>query len=246
MRALVVYLVAGASVIAMACSASGAGGREVNITQVVGGCTPTVIDATPGEKLNLVVRNDSGKDYEIEGIDGAKLEEMIVPDGRKRSVGYGVPDSGGVSKIKCYIPGGVATIIEVRAGGSTDSGSERPGGQGEGEQSPAGGEPGATVNVALDEFTVEPDRASVPAGRVEFVAVNRGDEVHELYVLRFKDGAAFAVAGEIESIAPGESGSMTLDLPAGEYQLACLIVPGEAGSTADHYKEGMHTEFTVK
>lgn len=39
---------------------------------------------------------------------------------------------------------------------------------------------------------------------------------------------------------------VTLNLAAGRYQLACLIVPGEAGSTTDHYQEGTHTDFTVE
>jgi hypothetical protein len=109
-------LASGAALLILGCGASGAGGREVNITQADDGCTPTSIEATPGEKLNLVVKNDTGDIYEIEGIEGAKLEEVIVPEGRTRSIGYDVPDSGGTSKVKCYVPGGPATIIEVRAG----------------------------------------------------------------------------------------------------------------------------------
>jgi uncharacterized cupredoxin-like copper-binding protein len=52
--------------------------------------------------------------------------------------------------------------------------------------------------------------------------------------------------GEVEDIDPGSGGSVTINLAAGKYQLACLIVPGEAGSTVDHYQQGMHTDFTVK
>jgi uncharacterized cupredoxin-like copper-binding protein len=52
--------------------------------------------------------------------------------------------------------------------------------------------------------------------------------------------------GEIEDIDPGAGGSIVIDLPAGDYQLACVLVPGEAGSTVDHYQQGMWTEFTVE
>ena len=69
------------AVVVTACSSSGAGGRPVDIAQADDGCTPTVITATPGEKLKLVVHNTSGKDYEVEGIDGTKLEELVIPCG---------------------------------------------------------------------------------------------------------------------------------------------------------------------
>ena len=72
MRTLLgVCLAIGGMLALAACGSSGEGGRKVNITQADEGCTPTSIEATAGEKLNLVVKNDSGGDYEIEGIDGA-------------------------------------------------------------------------------------------------------------------------------------------------------------------------------
>ncbi len=106
----------GLLVLAAACASSGKGGREVQITQRDDGCTPTSIQVAPGEKLKLVVKNESGKDYEIEGVDGTNLEEVIVPKGRTRSPGYTVPSGEGTHKLKCYVPGGVSTIIELRAG----------------------------------------------------------------------------------------------------------------------------------
>ncbi len=240
MRTLLgICLAIGASLALAACGSSGEGGRDVNITQADEGCTPTAIDATAGEKLNLVVKNDSGKDYEIEGIDGAKLEEVIVPEGRTRSIGYSVPDSGGVTKLKCYVPGGASTIIEVRAGEGADVEST----DGSASVTPDASAD-STVTVTLGEYTVEPDSSSIEAGKIQFVAENLGQEIHELYVLKVKDNG-YDVVGEIENVAPGESGAMTLDVVAGDYQLACLIAPGEAGSTVDHFKEGMYTDFRV-
>jgi uncharacterized cupredoxin-like copper-binding protein len=234
-------LTAGAALLLLGCGASGAGGREVNITQTDDGCTPTSVEATPGEKLNLKVKNETGDIYEIEGIDGAKLEEVIVPEGRTRSIGYNVPDSGGTTKLKCYVPGGASTIIEVNAGegptGDVDAGEPTT----ESEALVAD----SAVVVLLDEYTVEPGRASLEAGNIEFEAVNEGKEIHELYVLKVREGG-YDVVGEIENIAAGDSGKMTLALEAGEYQLACLIVPGEANSTVDHFKKGMHTDFEVE
>lgn len=243
LRTVVLLCLALAAIAAAACSSSGAGGREIDVTQSDDGCSPATIEATPGEKLNLKVKNDTSKDYEVEGIEGTNLEEVIIPGDRTREVGYNVPDGGGTFKIKCYVPGGTSTIIEVRAGvGGSPSASAG------GSTSPsAAAAADTTVTVGLKEFEVTPSVASVNAGSIEFDASNNSTTmVHELAVLRVKDDGTFENMGEVEDIDPGSGGSVVIDLTAGKYQLACLIVPGEAGSTVDHYEEGMHTEFTVK
>jgi len=103
--------------LAVACGSSGEGGREVRITQAQEECSPTLIDASPGEKLNLVVTNDSDKEpYELEGEGGTKLEEIIVPEGKTREVGFDVPQDAGTYELKCYVPGDIETIIEVQVG----------------------------------------------------------------------------------------------------------------------------------
>jgi plastocyanin len=98
-----------------ACGSSGAGGREIDITQRDDGCTPTAVSVSPGEKLNFVVKNDSSKDSEIEGVEGTSLEELEIPEGKTRSAGYDVPKGAGTHKVKCYQPDGVSTIIELSA-----------------------------------------------------------------------------------------------------------------------------------
>jgi len=100
--------------LSVACGSSGEGGREVRITQGQDKCTPKTIEATPGEKLNLVVTNDSDKEpYELEGEGGTKLEEIIVPEGKTREVGFDVPEEAGSYELKCYVPGDIETIIDV-------------------------------------------------------------------------------------------------------------------------------------
>ena len=235
--------------LAAACSSAGEGGRQVQITQADQGCTPASVQVTPGEKLQLVVENVTGKTYEVEGIDGTQLEEVLVPEGRTRTVGYTVPDQAGTYKVKCYSPGDVSTIIELRAGGGGgDSQLDTTAtGAGPTKQGVTLGEADTTVSVKLADFSVTPDKASVSAGRVKFTAENLSDSlVHELAVLKVKDNGSFDVIGEIEDIPAGDAGSVVLELTAGAYQLACLIVPGEAGSTVDHYTEGMHTDFLVE
>jgi len=238
-----VLLCLGLSVVC-ACSSSGEGGRQIDVTQADDGCTPKTIDATPGEKLDLKVTNNTGKDYEVEGINGTNLEEVIIPGDRTRDIGFSVPSEGGLSEIKCYVPGDVSTIIQVQAAGGSGSPSASAVGTASSDPSSSASE---TVSVGLKEFEVTAGVSTVNAGTVKFTAKNNSSEmVHELAVLRVKDDGSFENMGEVEDIDPGASGEVTIDLAKGKYQLACLITPGEAGSTVDHYKQGMHTDFEVK
>lgn len=181
--------------------------------------------------------------YEIEGIEGTNLEEVLVPEGLTRSIGYSVPEGDSISKVKCYVPGGASTIIEIRAGpGAVSTGRDDAT-----ERETEAPQAAATVAVSLIEYKVTPDVDNVDAGMVQFKATNDSKSmVHELAILKVKSDGSLQALGEIEHIDPGASGNMTVDLEPGRYQLACLLVPGEAGSTKDHYHEGMWTWFTVK
>ena len=248
-RATLPAVLAGLVALAIACSTGVGGGREVRITQQDDGCTPATVSVRPGEKLKLVVKNDAGKFFEIEGIEGTALEEVIIPEGRTREMGYTVPKNQGVYKLKCYSPGDVTTIIELKAEGEPVAGDDSGDGQGDqdGDTSPGDAAPADdTVQVDLSDFTVQPDKTSVKAGNIEFVASSRGEMVHELAVLRVMENGSFENMGELENLPAGESGTITVRLQAGEYQLACLIAAGEAGSDVDHYKQGMHTQFVVE
>ncbi len=107
--------------------------------------------------------------------------------------------------------------------------------------------PTDTVTVRLTSYVVAPDKPSVAAGPVKFVATNASPEhVHELAVLRIKDDRTLQNGGEIEDLKPNTAGEIVLDLPKGKYELACLLAAGEEGSTVDHYKEGMKVAFEVR
>lgn len=240
--------IAAAAPFAAACSGDDADRRTVRIVQADDACTPGVIDAKAGEKLRFEVKNEGKKDHEVEGIDGTKLEELLVPAGRTRKIDYTVPGKEGVSKIKCYIPGGSSTIIEVRASGqAAGAGDEEEGDGGGAGTRITDKTPLDTIHVRLSDYKVEPERpAANVSGPIKFTAENASaTEVHELAVLRVLPDGGFENTGEIEDLDPGTSGEITLDLPAGKYVLACVIVPGEAGSKVDHYAEGMHTDFVV-
>jgi len=91
----------------------------------------------------------------------------------------------------------------------------------------------AAVRVRLSEWKVEVSSAAVPAGPVQFVAVNAGTIPH-----------AFEVEGrgierETAVIQPGDSAELTVDLRAGKYELYCPV------GDDSHKKLGMVTDLTV-
>ena len=246
-----VVAAAGLVVLSAACTSSGVGGRKVEITQKDDGCSPTAIAVTPGEKLNLVVKNASSSDaYEVEGIEGTNLEEFVVHKGKTLSVGYTIPEGASTHKVKCYVPAGKSTIIELIASGESGAAGPTQAASvaGSAPATPSNQkQPDTTVAVGLASYTVTPDKMSVKAGAIRFVATNTSkDAVHELAVLKIKGAGSFENMGEIEDIAAEQGGSLVLDLAPGVYRLACLIAPGEAGSQADHYQQGMHTDITVE
>lgn len=77
------------------------------------GCTPASIALRTGEKVTFDVKNDGKKDWEFEGIEGTKIEEVLVPSGRSRNIDYTASSSPGTAKVKCYTPAGAATVIEL-------------------------------------------------------------------------------------------------------------------------------------
>jgi uncharacterized cupredoxin-like copper-binding protein len=107
--------------------------------------------------------------------------------------------------------------------------------------------------------TITHDPASVPAGRVSFVAFNNGALVHEMVVLPLSsDGPGTRLtgangkineaqslgeasrscgAGAGDGIAPGSIGWTTMTLKPGRYELVC--------DEPWHYAAGMFTVLTV-
>jgi len=115
------------------------------------------------------------------------------------------------------------------------------------------------VNVSLDEFAIDVETPSAPAGAVGFVAQNDGEEPHELVIVKGvapdalpldDDGALDegglpdgALIGEIEPFSGGTSCSGVFELTADDYTLVCNIVEEEEHEA--HLEEGMLTTFTV-
>jgi iron uptake system component EfeO len=138
-----------------------------------------------------------------------------------------------------------------------------------GDDDSEGAEGGTSVQVMLDEFSVATEPPSARSGEVTFDVSNDGEETHEIVVVRTdlglldlptaedgsvdEEGEGVEVVGEVEDIAAGASGSLTLDLETGQYVLICNIVEEEMEMDEmemehdpSHYQSGMRTEFTVE
>ena len=109
---------------------------------------------------------------------------------------------------------------------------------------------GQTVELVATEFTFDPADVSVDeAGETTFTVSNEGEFPHALEI------EGNGIEEETEELSPGESGSVTVELEPGEYELYCpigdhrdrgmegtLVVGGEAagagGSTTDGSESG--------
>jgi len=97
---------------------------------------------------------------------------------------------------------------------------------------PGPGEP-AQVNVRLAEWKVELSQQNIAAGPVTFLVTNSGQIPHAIEV----EGEG--IEKEIETIQPGATGSLTLTLKPGRYEVYCPVGEGS------HKKLGMEAHLTV-
>jgi uncharacterized cupredoxin-like copper-binding protein len=126
---------------------------------------------------------------------------------------------------------------------------------------PSAAAAGTAVQVTLQEWAIAASVATAPAGAVTFTATNNGPEdVHEFVVIKTdlsltelptdatgavdEAGGGMTVSGEIEDIAVGASGDLTLTLEPGAYVLICNIYDDTEKEA--HYQEGMRASFTVQ
>jgi uncharacterized cupredoxin-like copper-binding protein len=114
--------------------------------------------------------------------------------------------------------------------------------------------------VSLGEWTVTPDKTTIPAGPVYFLVDNLGpNDPHELVIIRTDlppdqlpvvDGRVpeeqVDLIGEIEEFAPGTQAADTFSLTSGAYALICNIAEMEEGQLENHYQLGMHTQLVVE
>ncbi|MEO8540512.1 MAG: cupredoxin domain-containing protein [bacterium] len=111
------------------------------------------------------------------------------------------------------------------------------------------------VSVTLKDFSLTPDKTTVPAGDVTFDIKNNGPSQHEFVVFKTdldaanlpydkdkftvtEDSPGLSKVDEKEAIDPGKSTTLTATLAPGHYVLICNI--------PTHYGQGMRFNFTVK
>lgn len=88
------------------------------------------------------------------------------------------------------------------------------------------------IAVTATDKECEVAKTELPAGETTFKVNNDGDDVTEVYVYAEGD----EVKGEVENVGAGTSRNFTVDLTAGEYEVACK--PGMKG-------DGIRTDITV-
>ena len=111
--------------------------------------------------------------------------------------------------------------------------------------SAAGGGGGASdsVSVTATEFAFDPADATVPAGEVPVELVNDGAVAHNWTVLSEEiaseaDFDESLVVGAVPDVDAGQTGTATVTVDAGTYQVICTI--------AGHFDAGMAGTLTVQ
>jgi hypothetical protein len=84
---------------------------------------------------------------------------------------------------------------------------------------------GHTLALTLSEYRIVPQTASVPAGRLEIVACNRGILTHNVALQRGSlDSSERSTLADIHTLLPGACGSkLTQPLAPGRYLLASTV-----------------------
>lgn len=89
-----------------------------------------------------------------------------------------------------------------------------------------------TFAISMNDFTLSPATVAVDApGTYTFEATNDGGVDHALEI------EGNGVEEETETVAPGESASLTVDLEAGTYEMYCPV--------GNHRDLGMTGDITV-
>ena len=102
----------------------------------------------------------------------------------------------------------------------------------EGDEATSGASSQETFSISESDFTLTPATVTIDApGTYTFEATNDGGVDHALEI----EGSG--IEEETETIGPGESASVTVDLESGTYEMYCPI--------GNHRDLGMSGEVTV-
>lgn len=96
----------------------------------------------------------------------------------------------------------------------------------------AGSNTAQTVQATLTEFTITLSSSTLKAGHVQFTAMNTGKFPHALEI------AGQGIDQKTQTISPGQSATLDVDLTAGKYEVWCPV--------DSHKERGMDTSITVQ
>jgi plastocyanin len=105
----------------------------------------------------------------------------------------------------------LALPFAAACGGGNDSSSNTSAGTG------GGGGGGQTVDLTATDFHFSPATATVDAGTVTFVLTNDGGSPHALTI------EGNGIEESSDTVSPGDSTELTVDLTEGEYQIYCPV-----------------------
>jgi plastocyanin len=131
----------------------------------------------------------------------------------------------------------VAALAVVAAGcssGSSGASSGSSGGGSSSSSSASGGGSGTKVTATETEFHIALSTTTFSPGQYTFTAVDKGKLQHNLVI----NGPGVSDEKTQGLLAPGQSGSVTVTLKAGTYDIFCGV-PG-------HKAQGMDVHITVK
>ena len=97
----------------------------------------------------------------------------------------------------------------------------------------------ARLLVYAQEYSLQPSRTSLPAGKVIVQLWNRGMDPHDLRIRRVSSGGTMygRVLGAVRITKPGKVTTAKWTLGAGRYEMYCSL-PG-------HLAMGMHVDLRV-
>ena len=125
-------------------------------------------------------------------------------------------------------------------GGGSDTSAASPGGGDHAHDSAnfADADATDTAKISMRDFAYVDMPATVTGPRLRIEAKNNGPTAHEVLVF---DADGNEIAGT-DPVPSGETAKLSAELPAGSYQLRCLI---EISATETHFDRGMRVTFAV-
>ncbi len=106
------------------------------------------------------------------------------------------------------------------------------------------------VSATEADFSITLSSSTGTAGPTTFNITNHGPSTHEFVVIQTDDApdalpvkngsvdeSGLTIVDENESVVPGTTVPLSVDLKAGSYVIICNV--------SGHYEAGMHTGFTV-